>query len=555
MESPQEAARRLTAGIGNLESVYEYRNLEGEPIFANLRIILRNGRKTFRLMSHTGGGFELRRDESLKPPAGWPLYGLATLERPGAVWVVEGEKDVDSLSALGLPCVTSGSTSTDGNADWSPLAGCEVILWPDNDDAGKRYMERIAEILRELKADVSTIDVDTLELAKKEDCSDWLEKHSGAGADDILALIPQPLNTAELLECCRGWVQRYLNVTAPQGNVLAAWIMLSWSVDAFDLVPYLHITSAEKQSGKTRVLEVLNAVVNRPWFTGRVTAAVLARKVDQEKPTLLLDEIDAAMGSGDEYTEAVRGILNSGFSRNGKVSVCVGKGAEVTFRDLSCFGPKAFAGIGKIPDTVADRSIVILMRRKLDSEKVERFRERDVRQRAKPIIEALNRWAKPNIQALREARPELPEAFKDRQQDISEPLIAIADLAGGDWPGIMRWSLSELFGSSAAEDTSIGVMLLRDIHSVFGDPTGPDADKISSNDLITALRESEGQPWADWNHGKGLTVNNLARELKKYAIYPNTIRSSTDRFKGYSREMFTDAWKRYCPDLTHSPPF
>jgi hypothetical protein len=319
-------------------------------------------------------------------------------------------------------------------------------------------------------------------------------------------------------------------------------------VDAFDIVPYLHITSAEKQSGKTRVLEVLNAVVNRPWFTGRVTAAVLARKVDQDKPTLLLDEIDAAIGSGDEYMEAVRCILNSGFLRNGKVSICVGKGADISFRDLSCFGPKAFAGIGNIPDTVSDRSIVILMRRKRDSERVERFRDRDVRQQAKPVIEALSRWAKKNIETLREARPELPEEFGDRQQDISECLIAIADLAGGEWPDVMRSSLRELFGSSASEDGSIGVILLRDIRSVFNSQTGADAaDRISSAEMVKSLGEMEGQPWADLNRGKGLTANYLARKLSKYGIYPNTVRFSTQVLKGYSRDMFEDAWDRYCP--------
>jgi 5S rRNA maturation endonuclease (ribonuclease M5) len=188
METPLDAARRLTAGIGKLESVYKYLDVEGKIIFCNLRIVQRNGEKTFRMMSSIGNGFELRRLESLKPLVGWPLYGLSTLDRPGAVWVVEGEKDADNLAALGFPCVTSGSTSTDGAADWSPLAGRDVILWPDNDDAGKSYMERIAKVLRSLEADISTVDIDGLELAPKEDCSDWLARHPSAEADEILAL-------------------------------------------------------------------------------------------------------------------------------------------------------------------------------------------------------------------------------------------------------------------------------------------------------------------------------------------------------------------------------
>jgi Protein of unknown function (DUF3987) len=188
METYLDAALRLTAPIGNLEAAYEYLNVQGIPVFYNLRIVEPNGRKTFRMMSSTGNGFELRRFESLKPQAGWPLYGLATLERPGAIWVVEGEKDGDNLAALGLPCVTSGSTSTDGNADWSPLARRYVILWPDNDNGGKSYTQRIAKVLRQLGCNVTTVDVDALGLGEKEDASDWLARHPDAGANDVLAL-------------------------------------------------------------------------------------------------------------------------------------------------------------------------------------------------------------------------------------------------------------------------------------------------------------------------------------------------------------------------------
>jgi len=549
MEAIMDAARRLTEKTGEVEKAYEYRDAEGRLLFCNLRIRQRNGKKTFRMMSDDGNGFELKRHESIKPETGWPLYGLASLNRPGPVWVVEGEKDVDSLTALGLPAVTSGSTSTDEHADWTPLAGREVVIWPDNDEAGKNYADRVAEALGQIGVSVSRVDVGALGLADKEDCSDWLAKRPGASTDDVRGLIPKPLGTSELLNQCRRWVHRYSVVSQAQGNVLAAWIMLTWSVDAFDLVPYLHVTAPEKQCGKSRLLEVLAAVVNRPWFTGRVTAAVLARKVDQDKPTLLLDEMDAAVGSGDEYAEAVRGILNVGFMRNGKVSICVGKGADISFRDLTCFGPKAFAGIGKIPDTVADRSVVIAMRRKRESETVERFRERDVRQQAKPVVEALKQWATKYVKALREARPELPDELSDRQQDISESLIAIADLAGDKWPSVMRASLLEVFGSAASEDGSQGVMLLRDIRDLFEARTGPDEDRISSVDLVENLCSLEGRPWADWNHGKGMTANNLARKLKDFGIYPSAIRFHSGVAKGYSKDLFDDAWERYCPTI------
>src|SRR5262249_47955765 len=139
--------------------------------------------------------------------------------------------------------------------------------------------------------------------------------------------------------------------------------------------PYLAIHSAEKQSGKTRLLEVLELLVHKPWLTGRVTAPCLIRKVDHVSPTLLLDESDAAFNGEKEYAEALRGILNTGHREDGKASCCVGQGANVTFKDFRTYCAKAVAGIGRnLPDTVMDRSIPILLKRQVAGEKVARFR-------------------------------------------------------------------------------------------------------------------------------------------------------------------------------------
>lgn len=146
----------------------------------------------------------------------------------------------------------------------------------------------------------------------------------------------------------------------------------------------------------------------------------------------------------------------------------------------------------------------------------------------------MKRWADEHVKALREARPHLPEELSDRQQDISEPLIAIADLAGDRWPSVMRPSLLEVFGSAASEDGSQGVMLLRDIRDVFEARIGLDEDRTSSVDLVENLCSLEGRPWADWNHGKGMTANNLSRKLKDFGIYPSAIRLSSGVAKGYS---------------------
>src|SRR5262249_10767854 len=154
----------------------------------------------------------------------------------------------------------------------------------------------------------------------------------------------------------------------------------------------LSITSAEKQCGKTRLLEVLSLLVAKPWLTGSVSKAVLVRKLDEQQPTLLLDESDAAFAGDREYSEALRAVLNFGHSRAGVASLCVGQGASIQCKDFRVFCPKAIAGIGKLPDTVADRSIPIRMKRRAASESVERFRRRHLDTEANEIRTHLARW-------------------------------------------------------------------------------------------------------------------------------------------------------------------
>ena len=190
-ETPQQAATRLTSGIGTLEGVYEYRDANDSLVFCNLRIRQNGSGKTFRMMSNVTGTFLLKRPNEKRPPKGWPLYGLASLAREGKVFVVEGEKCVDSIHALGMAAVTSGSTSTDEHADWSPLSGRDVVLWPDNDDAGRRYMDRVQEALHGVASKVERIDPGALGLGDKEDCFDWLAHHPEAGVGDVLTLVPK----------------------------------------------------------------------------------------------------------------------------------------------------------------------------------------------------------------------------------------------------------------------------------------------------------------------------------------------------------------------------
>ncbi|HEV2416548.1 MAG TPA: DUF3631 domain-containing protein [Terriglobia bacterium] len=299
---------------------------------------------------------------------------------------------------------------------------------------------------------------------------------------------------------------RFVRLTMAQARAVALWIIHAHAVDAADCTPYLSINSAEKESGKTRLLEVMRLLVLREWFTSRVSAAVLVRKIHAVAPSLLLDESDAAFSSDKEYAEALRGVLNSGYWRGGCASLCVGQGANLTYQDFSTFSPKAIAGIGKLPDTVASRAIPIRLKRAPKGQ-VQRFRERLVAREAAELNAKIAAWAGKNIDALRDALPEIPDNLTDRQADCCEPLLAIADLAGGDWPEKSRKALVELCVGAHADDRSIGVMLLGDIKRIFypedddGNPL-PKLERIASADLVKALHEMENRPWPEFGKQK-----------------------------------------------------
>lgn len=349
--------------------------------------------------------------------------------------------------------------------------------------------------------------------------------------------------TGELLETCRAWIRRYVVVSDEQAIIMAAWTLHTYVFDAFEVTPYLFISSPEKGSGKSTLLRILKAVAYRGRSSSGMSGAALARVVEASRPTLFLDEIDAQMKGNKETAENIRGILNSGYEPEGVYTRCVGKDFEV--KDYPTFCPKCLAGIGELWDTVSDRSVIIEMRRNLPGETIEQDRKSDVKAAAAPIKARLEEWAaRGAADLLQPIRPAPVPGFNPRQNDIAEVLLSIAQLAGCEWPHRLTQALTVVCKAIRAEDASIGVTLLSDICAVFDECK---ADSIPSKDLAVNLCEIEGHSWAEWSYGKGLTPNNLARQLKKYSIYPIKIRFGVETAQGYRRGDFEDAWSRYCP--------
>jgi Protein of unknown function (DUF3631) len=373
-----------------------------------------------------------------------------------------------------------------------------------------------------------------------EDCAVIEAQFGQNEIDDTVAMTGE--RCAELLDDLRDLLRRFVVMSQEQAVVTALWVVHTHLIDAADATPYLAVTSAEKRSGKTRLLEVLDLVVRAPWLTGRATAAVLPRKIDAEAPTLLLDESDAAFNGDKEYAEALRGVLNSGHRRGGRTTVCVGQGASMSYKDFATFSAKAIAGIGNLPDTVADRAIPLRLERRARGEDVERFRRREVQPEAERLRQALEAFAASASVLVKSARPELPAQLDDRAWDGVEPLLAIAELAGEKWATSARMACVKLYEGRLVEDESTGVLLLSDVRQVFGD-----RDRITTADLLAALNALEESPWGDW-YGKPFSSRRLAKLLKPYGIKSRTIQvehGEKATAKGFLREQFDGAWNRY----------
>jgi hypothetical protein len=323
------------------------------------------------------------------------------------------------------------------------------------------------------------------------------------------------------------------------------WVVHTHAIEAADFTPYLDINSPVLRSGKTRLLEVLRLLVAKPWFTGRVSGAALVRKTEQEHPTLLLDETDAAFNQQGDYSEKLRGILNTGFERDGVYSMCAPNGNDWESRDFSTFSPKAIAGIGKLPPTLQDRAIPIRLKRALRHEQRQRLRKRKVKPEADQLRKRVSEWADQNLANLREVEPQLPDELNDRQQDVCEPLLTIAECAGGDWPRRAERALIALWGNGAEQqEGSQGIVLLADIRVAL---SGSGVERISTYDLLKELTKIETSPWSECDRGKALSAYGLSRLLLPFGIRPKDLRFGSATRKGYLKADFEESWARYLP--------
>src|SRR5499427_8888112 len=380
---------------------------------------------------------------------------------------------------------------------------------------------------------------------------DKLVRQAQARAEDSSAELPHwkveswdtPVNTSELLAHIEQTFRRYVVLPKGAGVALALWTLHAWTIDAGEVSPFLVLVSPTKRCGKTTVLIVLYYLTPRSELASNISPSALFRYVEEIRPTLLIDEADSFMKDNEE----LRGILNSGHT---KAAAYVIRNVEINGEHkpsrFSTWAPKAIATIRELADTLEDRAVVLTLQRKPRTAKVERLRKRDSAEFA-VLRQKAARWAADNFGKLTDPDPQIPDALNDRAADNWRPLLAIADLAGGDWPKKAQDAALVLSGE---EMSTFNVELLADIRAAFGE-----AEIITSADLVAALVADPERPWATWGKGdKPLTQNGLARLLKPFGIVSETVHLvGRPDAKGYKRVWFEDAWASYLSGQNPSP--
>ncbi len=357
-----------------------------------------------------------------------------------------------------------------------------------------------------------------------------------------LELWPTPVDGAEVLAEIAETITNYVVLPAGAADAIAVWVAHAHACDAFLHTPRLNIQSPEKRCGKTTLRDVLATLVRRPLTTENLTTAVLFRLIEKYQPTVLADEYNEWLHENDE----LRGLLNAGHKRGGRVYRCEGDSNEV--RGFNVFAPVVLAGIGNLPGTLHDRSIVIKLVRAKPGEVKAGFDSRRT-QAETELCRKLARWCADNAKQIETTDPTLPNGAFNRLADNWRPLFAIAQVAGGDWPQRLARAFALLTTQEDADAHGIGAMLLADIHAAFKDAA---ADRMFSKSLVESLVAMSDRPWSEirGKTQKPITENWLAHRLRGFGVSPKTLRIGTDRAKGYELQDLTEAFERYLPELS-----
>ncbi len=357
---------------------------------------------------------------------------------------------------------------------------------------------------------------------------------------------PEPVIGSHLLDELVATFNRFLVTAKWIPETIALWIVHTYAYRLRDVSTYLGIESPAHRCGKTTLLALLNQLAHRTLTSANVSSPAFFHAIEELEPTLLIDEADTFLKGKHE----IKGILNAGYTRDTgyvmrvvpdrrrrRESSSSSIPPSTRLARYSCWCPKAIARIGSLPETLADRCIIIRMQRKTSNERCERLRKLNPADLKSKCL----RFVLDHSTQIAAAEPAIPEDLNDRAADIWEPLFVLADLAGGHWPQTAREAALAL-SATALEAGPIASLLL-DIFCLF---TLSQQTSLFTRELLDALNvRAADRPWSLSLRGGKVTDIWLSRQLRSFDIRPRSIWRGQACAKGYVEEDFHDTFRRY----------
>jgi len=348
----------------------------------------------------------------------------------------------------------------------------------------------------------------------------------------------EPVDGAELFDALAEHLHRFVIMPSRHATTaVVLWAQHAHALDAAIHTPRLLVTSPTRECGKSQLMEWLAGIVPRPFDVVDPTGPNLFRPIEAHQPTVLIDEGDLV--AWDERRD-VKIVINAGHNRlSPGIPRCVGDDNET--RVFRVWAPLAYSMIGKPLATMLSRSIVIGMKR-MPPDRTPEYRRADRDQGFTTLRRQCARWAEDNVEALRQADPELP--VTGRKANVWRPLVAIADRAGADWPERAR-AAALVLSKVEIDAEDYGVQLLADVHKVF-DATNDEF--LWTEDLLRHLHEMAERPWSEYGRShKPITDSQLAKLLRPYKIRSRQRKRDGVNRRGFEHSQFESAWKRYVP--------
>lgn len=353
---------------------------------------------------------------------------------------------------------------------------------------------------------------------------------------------PSPVNGAKLIAALRQVFTSHLSLSNGVAELLPYWVLHTYNPALFYFTPRLCIYSPVPRCGKSQLLQLLEMTTFRPLNVSNITSAGIFRTIDALHPTMLIDEADTYMNGNSE----MRGVINAGFKRGGSIMRNIESKGNYIPKPFKCFAPMAIAGIGMRDDTIMDRSIVVVMRRRKPTEHIEKLRPGALEPHTEQLRAQCMRFMADNAEIIAQMAPQMPAFLNDRAADIWEPLFSIAMAISPTHVSELTYAATRLAQPADNDDAeTLPIQLLADIRQAFMETGG---DFIATADLLRWLYQLDNRPWADKEYGKTVLTNiSMAHMLRAFEIRPTQTRQGQKIQRGYERDAFTDAFERYLP--------